>query len=181
LSGRTLSDRQGIPLTGRIDSPGTGRWRRSPITSRKKHRKSCSPPKRAKASGVRSREATGVVKPIPLERLDPMESLYKETFLRKPRPPKRFRRWYWPHGLHYIADGGASLLIPLFITDVLRGNVGHVGVVSAVGSMASVPASVGWGEMSDRLRRRKPFIILGYVGAGILFLLMGLTSFVEQF
>ncbi|MEM2868935.1 MAG: MFS transporter [Thermoplasmata archaeon] len=89
--------------------------------------------------------------------------------------------WYYAHGLHYAADGGASPLVPLFVTGVLGGSVADVGLVSAASSMASVPASIGWGELSDALLKRKPFILVGYIGTGVLFLLMGVSDTIEQF
>jgi MFS family permease len=90
-------------------------------------------------------------------------------------------RWYFGHGLHYVADGGASTLIPLFISSSLGGNVSNVGIISAATSMASVPGAIGWSELSDHLQRRKMFIILDYIGTGILFMLMGLSTTLEQF
>jgi MFS family permease len=90
-------------------------------------------------------------------------------------------RWYFGHGLHYVADGGASTLIPLFISGSLNGSVSNVGVVSAATSMASVPSAIGWSELSDHLQRRKLFILIDYIGTGLLFLLMGLCTTMEQF
>jgi len=90
-------------------------------------------------------------------------------------------KWYFGHGLHYVADGGASTLTPLFITGALAGDVGQVGLISAAASMASVPATIGWTELSDHLHRRKLFILIDYIGTGVLFLLMGLSTTVEQF
>ncbi len=106
----------------------------------------------------------------------------KEEPFGKHRPAgRRFPRWYFGHGLHYVADGGASTLIPLFLSATLGGSVSNVGVVSAATSMASVPGSIGWSELSDRMQRRKLFILIDYFGAGLLFLLMGLANTFEQF
>ena len=96
-------------------------------------------------------------------------------------PPPKMPRWYFGHGLHYVADGGASTLVPLFISSALGGSVSNVGVVSAATSMASVPGAIGWSELSDHLQRRKMFILIDYFGTGLLFMLMGLSSTLEQF
>ncbi len=91
------------------------------------------------------------------------------------------QRWYYAHGLHYAADGGASPLIPLFVTGALGGSVAEVGTVTAVNSIASVPSSIGWAELSDHLQKRKLFLLLGYIGTGALFIAMGLSTTIEQF
>ncbi len=105
----------------------------------------------------------------------------EEPFGRRRPAPRRAPRWYFGHGLHNVADGGASTLIPLFLSSTLGGSVSNVGVLSAATSSASVPCSIGWSELSDRIERRKMFILVDYFGAGILFLLMGLATTFEQF
>jgi MFS family permease len=90
-------------------------------------------------------------------------------------------RWYYAFFPFRVAEGNTSILIPLFIEQVLQGGVSMVGVIAAVTSLASVPASTFWGVLSDRYKRRKIFIIIGFLGSGIPFLLMGLTQNVSQF
>jgi len=133
------------------------------------------------AGAGRNQVGKAPCRPIPHERLDPMEAEFKKRFGVRQRPRLSIKRWYYPHGAHNVSDGGAGLLTPLFITDVLGGNVGHVGLVTAAGSLASVPASVGWGELSDQAQRRRPFIVAGYLGAGALLVLMGLCGSLELF
>jgi MFS family permease len=89
--------------------------------------------------------------------------------------------WYAPHGARNVADGGASVLTPLYITEALGGNVGSVGIVSAATSMAAIPSAIGWGTLSDHLQRRKLFIVLGYLGTGLMYILMGLCIGVLDF
>jgi MFS family permease len=105
----------------------------------------------------------------------------EEPFSKHRPAPRRFPRWYFGHSLHYVADGGASTLIPLFLSATLGGSVSNVGVLSAATSSASVPSSIAWSELSDRIERRKMFILIDYFGAGLLFLLMGLATTFEQF
>ena len=147
------------------------------------------PPRERKVNGPPERPRVPARKkwqPPPL-RERPLTSLKKkgarreEPFGKRRPAPRRFPRWYLGHGLHYVADGGASTLIPLFLSATLGGSVGNVGVLSAATSMASVPSSIGWSELSDRIQRRKMFILIDYFGTGMLFLLMGLATTFEQF
>ncbi len=52
----------------------------------------------------------------------------------------------------------------------------YVGIVSAIASMASVPALVMWGNLSDKIKRRRVFILIGFFGA---FLSLFLIIFVH--
>ncbi len=90
-------------------------------------------------------------------------------------------RWYYVFFPFRVAEGNTSVLIPLFIDQILKGGVGMVGTVAAVTSLASVPASTLWGLLSDRYKRRKIFIIIGFLGSGIPFLLMGICQTINQF
>ena len=117
----------------------------------------------------------------PLTTLKKKGAQKEEPFGKRRKAPERAPRWYFGHGLHNLADGGASTLIPLFLSSTLGGSVSNVGVLSAATSTAAVPCSIGWSELSDRIERRKMFILVDYFGAGILFLLMGLATTFEQF
>ncbi|MEM0139421.1 MAG: MFS transporter [Ferroplasma sp.] len=63
------------------------------------------------------------------------------------------------------ASGLTTPLIPLFIVFYLKSNVEYVGIVSSIASMASVPALVMWGNLSDKIKRRRIFILVGFFGA----------------
>jgi MFS family permease len=115
------------------------------------------------------------------EALRAEEKVEKEAFGKPHTNGKRMPRWYLGSGVHNVADGGGSTLIPLFLSATLGGSVGSVGLVSAATSMASVPCSVGWSELSDRIQKRKVFILVDYFGTGLLFVLMGLCDTLEQF
>jgi len=71
--------------------------------------------------------------------------------------------WYYSYLPHGMAGGATSALIPLFAY-ALGGNLWEVGLIAAVTSIASVPAFVLWGYLSDRLRRRKVFLLIGFLG-----------------
>ncbi len=73
------------------------------------------------------------------------------------------------------ALGATQPLVPLYIA-LLGGNVGHVGVVTSAYNLTSVPSSIFWGGLSDRLSRRKIFILFGFISAGVIFLMFALAS-----
>ncbi|MEM4263246.1 MAG: MFS transporter, partial [Thermoplasmata archaeon] len=79
-----------------------------------------------------------------------------------------------------IANGSTSLLIILFAKE-LGASIGQVGLIAAASSLTSVPAYMLWGNLSDKIRRRKPFVILGFVGMALCLLLMGLSKSVPDY
>ena len=110
-----------------------------------------------------------------------MEALEAE----KPKPKvrvttQRGERWFYPFVLAFIASGGASLLLPLFAASVLHGTVGQIGLMASLASLAGVPFSILWGRLSDRLERRKPFVLLAFTGAGLALLAMGFSRNMRQ-
>jgi MFS family permease len=110
-----------------------------------------------------------------------------ERSLKGTRPPdERAReevddRWFYSYLPNNVSGGGTQPLIPIFVTEGLGGSVAQVGIVTAASSAASVPSSIAWGEASDRLRRRRLFIMLGFIGMGVSFILMALAQNVEQY
>ena len=53
-------------------------------------------------------------------------------------------------------------VLPLFVTGVLRASVASLGVIEGVAECTSALLRVGSGWLSDRVGRRKPFILFGY-------------------
>ncbi len=75
--------------------------------------------------------------------------------------------WYLGYLASNAAGGLTTPLIPLFITFYLGLNVFDVGITSAIASSASVPALIFWGLLSDRYKKRKVFIMVGFIGGFI--------------
>jgi MFS family permease len=73
-------------------------------------------------------------------------------------------RYFYAFALANVAQGGSSLLIPLFVAQVLGGTNSDVGLVAGLASLCGVPASIFWGRLSDKSKRRKPFVLIGMVG-----------------
>lgn len=86
-------------------------------------------------------------------------------------------RCFLPHG---IAGGATSVLIPLFAY-ALGGSLVDVGIIAAATSIASVPAFILWGALSDRLHRRRAFLVLGFAGSTLSFAAMAASGTMAQF
>jgi MFS family permease len=80
--------------------------------------------------------------------------------------------WQFSFLLGNIAVGGSSLLVPLFIITVLDGSAQDVGLIAGVTSFVGLFTSIFWGWLSDRLKRRKPFILLGFLGSAVMLALL---------
>lgn len=80
----------------------------------------------------------------------------------------RTTKWYVAFLLANAAAGGASLLLPLYAY-FLGGTAADVGTISAVGSLVGVVASLLWGGITDRTRRRRWLVVLSFAGIGALY------------
>lgn len=89
-------------------------------------------------------------------------------------------RWFYCYVPHGMAGGATSALIPLFAY-ALGGSLAEVGIIAAATSIASVPAFVLWGVLSDRLGRRKIFLLVGFVGSAVSFLGMAVSFTMAEF
>lgn len=90
-------------------------------------------------------------------------------------------RWYYSFLPYNISGGSTNALIPLFITEGLRGTVAQVGMVSAATSLASVPAGIMWGNLSDTFQRRVPFVLAGFLGVAFSLIMMGLSQSISEY
>ncbi len=81
----------------------------------------------------------------------------------------RAPRWYWAFVLANAAMGAASPLLPLYAYH-LGGTAGQVGTLAAVGSLMNVVASLVWGRLLDATKRRRPFVVAGFLGVGAAYL-----------
>jgi MFS family permease len=88
--------------------------------------------------------------------------------------------WFYAFIPYRFAGGLTVTLVPLYVVQVVEGSVAAVGLVTALAALAAVPSSVLWGNLSDRLARRLPFILLGLVGFSVSLILMSLGRSVTQ-
>ncbi|MCG7844701.1 MAG: MFS transporter [Methanomassiliicoccales archaeon] len=90
-------------------------------------------------------------------------------------------RWYYSFLPYNMSGGSTNALIPLFITEGLKGTVAQVGLISAATSLASVPGAILWGNLSDTTRRRVPFVLMGFLGVAFSLLLMGMSQGITEY
>ncbi len=74
-------------------------------------------------------------------------------------------------------SGGLGIILPLYILE-LGGTVFNVGVAVALFELVSIPASIFWGDLTDRLTRTKVFIIFSILGTIPILLIFYLVAFV---
>lgn len=84
-------------------------------------------------------------------------------------------RWYYSYLPGNIAGGATSTLIPLFAL-ILGASAAEVGIIAAAASIASVPAFMLWGGLSDRMGRRRVFAVIGFVGMALSFFAMAAST-----
>src|SRR5436309_4895125 len=88
--------------------------------------------------------------------------------------------WFYSYLPQGVAGGATSALIPLFAY-ALGGTLFTVGIIAAATSLASVPAFILWGSLSDRCARRRVFLLIGFVGSGIALFAMAVSGNMSQF
>jgi len=82
--------------------------------------------------------------------------------------------WFYAFIPHKLGSGLTTTLMPLFVVQVIGGSVADVGRVTSLTALAGVPGSILWGNLSDRLGHRRPFLLLGFLGFALATLLIGL-------
>lgn len=71
--------------------------------------------------------------------------------------------------------------VPLYATQGLGGTVADAGIITAAASLASVPAFMFWGAASDAMRRRRLFVLIGFVGMALSLLFMALAVTLREY
>jgi len=96
-------------------------------------------------------------------------------------PQKSEDKWYYSFFPYNVAGGSTSPLIPLFITEGLKGTMADVGMASAISSAASVPSYMLWGNLSDTVRKRRLFVLLGFGGLALALFMMGISTSIADY
>ncbi len=74
-------------------------------------------------------------------------------------------------------SGGLGVLLPLYILD-LHGTVYNVAIAITLFEFISIPASILWGELTDRLNKIKLFVLISIIGLFPILLIFYLLAFV---
>ncbi len=82
----------------------------------------------------------------------------------------------WVSLLTDVASDMIYPLLPGFLTRTLRAGPEALGVIEGVAEATASLAKVGSGWLSDRVRRRKPVVVVGYALAAIVRPLVGLAA-----
>jgi len=85
--------------------------------------------------------------------------------------PKYVKRTVWTFAsASFLHDMGADMIFsiwPMFLTTVLGANMAVVGLIDGLGDAFVSIAQAAAGYLSDRMRKRKPFVWMGYFFGGI--------------
>ena len=78
---------------------------------------------------------------------------------------------------HKISFGLLSVLLPLYITQVISGgNLTVWGLIASVATFVAIPFSFLWGYLCDATRRYRFFILLSFAAVTSLLYLFSLTT-----
>ena len=89
--------------------------------------------------------------------------------------PRTKTRWFYALLPYRASEAIFSLAFPLFLLSALQANVATVGLLTAMVSLTSVPGSMLWGYLSDRLHKRRVFLVWGCIGSGVCLIGMALV------
>ncbi len=86
-------------------------------------------------------------------------------------PPQGLTRNVWALGFtSLLTDVSSEMIVPvlpLFITGVLHASVASLGVIEGVAESTASLLRLSSGWLSDRIGRRKPFLVFGYGLSGV--------------
>ncbi|MGC8516392.1 MAG: MFS transporter [Candidatus Acidifodinimicrobium sp.] len=76
-------------------------------------------------------------------------------------------------------SNGLAVLIPLYIL-ALKGDVFDVGVALTIFNLVGIPASLFWGDFTDRIKRNKLIIVVSIVGTIPILLILYFVAFIPS-
>jgi MFS family permease len=94
---------------------------------------------------------------------------------------KRWRLWYSSYITSNLSAGLLNPMIPLFISIYFSRGVVFVGIASSLSSLSSVIALILWGNISDNVKKRKIFVLIGFMGSFISLFLIAFVSTVYEY
>lgn len=95
-------------------------------------------------------------------------------------PPGR-DRWFLSYFPMNTSAGITGPLAPLFITELLAGGAVEYSAFVIVSSIATIIGLFFWGNLSDRLGKRKIFIYIGFISLAVTALMYSISFNIEYF
>jgi MFS family permease len=89
-------------------------------------------------------------------------------------------RWFYSYLPTNMAGGCFDSLLPIFVVLALSGSVADISMISVATSAASVPALIFWGAATDAFRWRKHFLVAGFIGRSVAYIVMGMSVGIPQ-
>ncbi|MFA4647062.1 MFS transporter [Pyrococcus kukulkanii] len=87
-------------------------------------------------------------------------------------------KWFYSFIPFKVFTGGMSQLIPILAIQE-GGTPVDLGYLGSAGSLASMIGGVFWGRISDKVGRRKIFLILGFIGSSILGIVLAFMTSIK--
>lgn len=84
-------------------------------------------------------------------------------------------RWFLSYFPMNTSAGVTSPLAPLFITELLAGGIVDYSIFVVVSSIATILGLMVWGNLSDRLGKRRIFVLIGFVSLAATAVLFSLS------
>ena len=100
-----------------------------------------------------------------------------------PPPPRLGRNVFALSAVSFFTDVSSEMiypLIPVFLTTVLGASASAVGMVEGAAESTAALLKLASGWLSDRVKKRKPLVVVGYAVASIARPLIGLAQSVAQ-
>jgi MFS family permease len=89
-------------------------------------------------------------------------------------------RWFLSYLPTSMAGSCYDALLPIFIVIILGGDIGQVALISVIASATTVPSLIFWGFATDSQKHRKSFIIIGYMGRAVAYIVMGASTGITE-
>jgi MFS family permease len=95
---------------------------------------------------------------------------------RVPIRPSSSDLWFFAYLPLAISDGIATPLIPLLALQHFGATAFVVTIIIAASAMSSVPFTILWGNLSDRVAHRKFFLVGSFLATGVSIILIALAQ-----
>jgi len=83
-------------------------------------------------------------------------------------------KWHYYYLPYKIGQANLGVLVPLFILD-LGGSANEIGIITMLFSLFTLISTVIWGRLSDETGKRKQYILIGFIGLSICFMLLAFS------